>query len=355
MEIGKKIAFLRKQQNLTQEYLAKEVGVSVPAVSKWETGAASPDISLLMPIARTLHTDVNDLFSFRKDISEREVDDFMAELQEICVKQGYREGMERAFKLQKEYPDNNYLKLKTANAVTMYAFTAKENDEEEMIFQKYFEQSTHFLEEVYRDEKLYDKFGYRHVAAIALSARYIQYNKLQEAEHILKNIPSGETEIIHILARVYLKQGNTKEARKCISQTKVRDLVNLLADNRILFDVSVKEGNLTEALSLAKEHYQIRKAMPILIFGYGYPSELLVDVFLYMNDLEQAAEHFFHLVDEMLETAETFQENSEILSDGFNMYRIAAENPLYQPLLEQPECKKKLEELKRKVETKSPS
>lgn len=156
-----------------------------------------------------------------------------------------------------------------------------------------------------------------------------------------------------MLARVYLNQGNTKEARKCIGQTKVRDLVNLLADNRILFDVSVKEGNLTEALSLAKEHYQIRKAMPILIFGH--PSELLVEVFLYMNDLKQAAEHFFHLVDEMLETAETFQENSEILSDGFNMYRIAAENPLYQPLLEQPECKKKLEELKRKEEIKSPS
>ena len=49
MEIGKKIAFLRKQQNFTQEQLAREVGVSVPAVSKWETGAAMPDISLLMP------------------------------------------------------------------------------------------------------------------------------------------------------------------------------------------------------------------------------------------------------------------------------------------------------------------
>ena len=40
MDIGHKILMLRKQQNITQEKLAAEMGVSIAAVSKWETGVS---------------------------------------------------------------------------------------------------------------------------------------------------------------------------------------------------------------------------------------------------------------------------------------------------------------------------
>lgn len=40
MDIGHKILRLRKQQNITQEKLAAEMGVSIAAVSKWETGVS---------------------------------------------------------------------------------------------------------------------------------------------------------------------------------------------------------------------------------------------------------------------------------------------------------------------------
>ncbi len=37
IKIGKVIQRLRKERNLTQEQLAKFIGVSTPAVSKWES------------------------------------------------------------------------------------------------------------------------------------------------------------------------------------------------------------------------------------------------------------------------------------------------------------------------------
>lgn len=37
MKIGGSIAALRKARGLTQEQLAQQLGVSAPAVSKWET------------------------------------------------------------------------------------------------------------------------------------------------------------------------------------------------------------------------------------------------------------------------------------------------------------------------------
>lgn len=40
LPIGKIIYTLRKKNRVTQEQLAGAVGVSVPAVSKWETGVS---------------------------------------------------------------------------------------------------------------------------------------------------------------------------------------------------------------------------------------------------------------------------------------------------------------------------
>lgn len=49
--VGKKINELRKNKGLTQEKLASEMGVSVAAVSKWETGNSIPDILMLCSVA----------------------------------------------------------------------------------------------------------------------------------------------------------------------------------------------------------------------------------------------------------------------------------------------------------------
>ena len=40
MILGKRILELRKRHSMTQEKLANEMGVSIGAVSKWETGGS---------------------------------------------------------------------------------------------------------------------------------------------------------------------------------------------------------------------------------------------------------------------------------------------------------------------------
>ncbi len=51
MEFGKKLQELRKKREMTQEKLAYELGISIPAISKWENGNALPDILMLCSIA----------------------------------------------------------------------------------------------------------------------------------------------------------------------------------------------------------------------------------------------------------------------------------------------------------------
>lgn len=49
--------------------MAKRLGVTTPAVNKWENGASLPDITLLAPIARLLGITVDTLLSFRGDLT----------------------------------------------------------------------------------------------------------------------------------------------------------------------------------------------------------------------------------------------------------------------------------------------
>jgi len=51
MNLSEKIYSLRKQNNLSQEQLAEQLGVSRQAVSKWEAGQAVPDVDKIINIS----------------------------------------------------------------------------------------------------------------------------------------------------------------------------------------------------------------------------------------------------------------------------------------------------------------
>jgi len=63
MQIGEVIRKYRKSRNMTQEEVANRLGVTAPAVNKWENGNSFPDIMLLAPIARMLDITLDTLLS----------------------------------------------------------------------------------------------------------------------------------------------------------------------------------------------------------------------------------------------------------------------------------------------------
>jgi len=66
MIIGKKIKELRKKNDLTQEKLADYLCVSYQAVSKWETGISSPDLSLIVPLTKLFHVSADELLGLNE-------------------------------------------------------------------------------------------------------------------------------------------------------------------------------------------------------------------------------------------------------------------------------------------------
>ena len=59
--IGSYIARKRKEQNLTQEQLAEQLGVSNKTISKWENGKCMPDYSIIQKLCDTLHVTLPEL------------------------------------------------------------------------------------------------------------------------------------------------------------------------------------------------------------------------------------------------------------------------------------------------------
>ena len=60
LSIGENIKKYRKEMDLTQEELAEAFGVTIGAVSKWESGSTVPDILALVELA--------DFFSISMDV-----------------------------------------------------------------------------------------------------------------------------------------------------------------------------------------------------------------------------------------------------------------------------------------------
>ena len=84
VRIGAFIKELRKEKGLTQEQLAERLNVSGRTVSRWETGANMPDISLLVELAEFFDVSIPEIIdgerkSEKMDQETKEVANIMAD------------------------------------------------------------------------------------------------------------------------------------------------------------------------------------------------------------------------------------------------------------------------------------
>ena len=99
MKINQIIKEKRKQLGLTQENVAEYLGVSTPAVSKWENGT-----TYLPALARLLKTDLNTLMSFNEEMSEIEINNVVLKVQSLIQEDGFEKGFQFALDQVRAFP-----------------------------------------------------------------------------------------------------------------------------------------------------------------------------------------------------------------------------------------------------------
>ena len=82
-QIGRRIASLRREADMTQPALADRLGVSFQAVSNWERGVSMPDISNLPALAEVFGISIDQLLGveskFIKAVAEENVDEYFSD------------------------------------------------------------------------------------------------------------------------------------------------------------------------------------------------------------------------------------------------------------------------------------
>ena len=147
--IGIKIKELRKKKDMTQEKLAEYLNVSFQAVSKWETGAASPDLSMIVPLARLLDVTTDELFG----VDSNEDALHQKKLKELYDETWKTGDVEKRYKISQaaveEYPGNfQYLKW-LADAEGSYGIHCNKLGSKEQI--EHFEKSVCYFERIIED------------------------------------------------------------------------------------------------------------------------------------------------------------------------------------------------------------
>jgi transcriptional regulator with XRE-family HTH domain len=279
---------MRKERGATQEDLAHSVGVSVPAVSKWESSQAYPDISLLPSIARYFNTTIDRLLDYELDISEDEIMALMKSLGQVFEEDGVEAGVALCEQSLYRYPNNLLLKLRTGGLYFTYLSRAVNEEEAGDLAWK----AIRLLEMASES----DNNDIAYSAFYFLSALYLFVGQTVKSEEVLSRIPKNPINPEDMLVPLYVQQSRYDEALKLLQTNMLRRLQHVCLALGSYSMICGKEGRVDMEKALLHqgerlaEMFSLDPGMRITSYlelaGFYARQESGVQVMFYMHKLE---------------------------------------------------------------------
>jgi transcriptional regulator with XRE-family HTH domain len=246
LNIGNKIAEYRREKGATQEHLADYVGVSVAAVSKWETNQSYPDITLLPSIADFFEVTIDGLLDYMMTDKQKKYKQIRDSIQEPMLNSDYNTVLPITLAALKKYPNDFALLEITARMLGNRAWTSetKEQDFKDAIY--YYERAIKCAENT--DWKYRIVWLKKDIA--------VMYENLGDIETALKKLyeinESGAFQIE--IAHLKYKKGEKKEAAQLLQSQLWNMAFGFWMVAGKLANYYEEEGNLEMALESQKLH-----------------------------------------------------------------------------------------------------
>lgn len=250
MSLGKVIRKYRKIRNLTQEEMAARLGVTAPAVNKWENENSCPDIMLLAPIARLLNISLDELLSFREDLTMEEINEIVREADEKLKEQSYDEAFAWAKKKLEQYPSCEPLVLNIAilfDARRVVQEIPNETEYDEYLSSLYV-RALGSLDEATRIK-----------AADCLISFYTRKKQYERAEEYLNYLSVQNPERKRKQAQIYAETGREREAYQAYEELLFSDYGRASMALAGMYTLALRSGDLERANRFAEKQGELAR------------------------------------------------------------------------------------------------
>ena len=242
MKINQIIRQKRKELSLTQEQIADFLGVSTPAVNKWEKGSTYPDITLLPALARLLKIDLNTLMSFNDDLTDIEIENFVDEVDKTVQEQGYDAAFQKAINKIHEYPTCDRLIysaiLYLEGALTLY--NVAEVEPYQKIYESFYKRlTTSQIPEI------------RDTATSMLISYARNKGDFSRAEELINSLPFSTIDREEQLAILYQRQERYQDAEKIWEHRAIQRMSEIQTALINMLEIALHEKRERDADFLA--------------------------------------------------------------------------------------------------------
>ena len=241
MQIHEIIRTRRTALGLTQEQLAGKLGVSAPAVNKWERGNSYPDITLLPVLARTLRVDLNTLLSFQEDLTETEIAQFLNRLYEVSRTGGCGAAFSLAEEKLRQFPNSDALAYSAAGLLEGLLTLFPDTDETARPGREDFVAGLYERAAQSADPKI------REWATYTVASRCIARGELDRAEALLDQLSNTHRDKRELLSALRRKQGRTQEAWTLLEQELFDRAHGIQTTLLSLIEMALAEGDRQRA------------------------------------------------------------------------------------------------------------
>ena len=254
MQIHEVIQSRRRALGLTQEQVAEALGVTAPAVNKWEKAATCPDIALLAPLARLLGVDLNELLGFHENLTEQEVQRFTLEVMRAADRDGLDAGFALAREQLRRYPNSDYLAYNLATILTGLLSLAADAQARE----NYEDQITQWYERAAQSD---DPKVRNHVPWM-LASRNIRRKDWDAAQRSIDALPERQPIDRRALqAQLLSARDNPNEAAKLLEEVVLAAGQELSAALVSLVDAEIAAGEMDAADFAARSFASAARAL----------------------------------------------------------------------------------------------
>ena len=103
---GNRIKALRRKMNLTQEELAERLNVSFQTISKWETNASLPDVTMFPLLANFFNVTTDELMGVDLAKKQAKIDEIIEEYNHLSNLGKEKERFDFICQAYREYPND---------------------------------------------------------------------------------------------------------------------------------------------------------------------------------------------------------------------------------------------------------